>query len=180
MRSGAFWSVPHGAARVLMLLVCGRTEQQNGRLELTDAQALKFGLKSHELLARSMPALIEVGLVKQTRRIKRKARHAAHYAVTWWKVSFIDGVKLETPEPATHDYLRFARTDQQFKRAVIRSPRLSGDLTPIVGVTGSIHHPDLASESGSHHPDNRGTLKSLGGTSGKPAARGDDLHGFDS
>lgn len=167
MKSGAYWTISHGAARVLALLVLGETEQRNGRLELTDAQANEVGLRSHELLSRSMPELIRVGLVVQTRRIKRKARHAAHYAVTWWKIHFVDGVKLERPEPASHAYLRFARERRKFKVKKEKcSPRSSGDITPIVGVNGHNHRPDSASESVLHHPDDRGTLQIFGGTAG--------------
>ena len=167
MRSGAYWSISHGAARILTLLVCGRTEQQNGRYELTDTHAEKLGLRSHDLLARSMPELIRVGLVVQTRRVRRKAKHAAHYAVTWMKVYFIDGVKLDVPEPATHAYLRFERAARTFRGSTeIRSPRSSGNLTPTIGVKSRIHHPDSPTESASHHPDSRGTLKSLGGCTG--------------
>jgi hypothetical protein len=60
LKSDAYWSVSHGAARVLNLLIC-KPEQHNGRLELTDARALSMGLKSHDLVARSIPALIAAG-----------------------------------------------------------------------------------------------------------------------
>lgn len=135
MKSPACARIEHGAFRVLSVLVCGAHDKRNGRLELTERRAAEFGIKSHDLVWRSMRSLIDAGLVVVTRRVKRKARHPAHYAVTWWPIYFFEGTKLDKPEPARHSYLQVcaATSDHETPAA-----RLRVSLTPTNGAV----HPD--------------------------------------
>lgn len=159
----ALATAPHAAFRVLAILVVGKAKEKNGTMMCTDSYAAKFGLKSHGTVQAALTLLEKRGLIITTRRVQRMKRFAALYAVTWWPNYNRDGQPLTTPESPTHAYRNFApiMRVKKSKPKLDCSPRLSGDIAPIMRVETSIHHPDLPPNSSFDHPDNRANSKSL-------------------
>lgn len=150
----ALATAPHAALRVLTVLLVGKSRERNGTMMCSDSYAARFGITSHDTLTRSLELLQQRGLIVITRRVQRMRRFAALYAVTWWPIFYRDGQPITTPEPATHGYRDWTELD--------RSPRLSGDHAPTIGVMEAGHHPDLPPNSTNHHPDYRGNSENLG------------------
>jgi hypothetical protein len=164
-------TAPHAALRVLMILLMGKSKERNGTMMCSDSYATRFGMTSHDTLARSLELLESRGLIATTRRVQRMRRVAALYGVTWWPIYYRDGLPLPSPEPATYAYLNSNNTPTiGVKSELDSSPRLSGDDTPTIGVNGASHHPDLTPKSTFHHPDYRGNSKNLGAGGGDAGA----------
>ena len=109
LQSEALASAGHAVLRILAVLVCGKTEQSNGRLACSDSYARQFGITSHQTLTRSLRTLQERGLIVCTRRVARMRRHLTLYAVTWWPIYSRDGYPVNPPEPATREYLKWRK-----------------------------------------------------------------------
>jgi len=131
MEHPALTTASHPAFRLLVIMVAGRTPQQNGRLMCTDAYAAKFGLRSHDTVQRARLELVGRGLIVCTRRGQKLNKHAALWAVTWLPIYSRDGQPVEPPEPASHAYRSW---------------------TPATPASGVINGADLSG----HHPDQRG------------------------
>jgi hypothetical protein len=140
---------------VLAILLVGKAKERNGTLCCAESYARRFGLDSKDTVQRSLRLLEERGLIVVTRRVQRLRKHPTLWAVTWWPIAYRDGQPLDYPEPATNAFLKWEPEP--------RLPRLSGYVTPTIGVMDDAHHPDLPPKSGIHHPDYRGQSKNLGG-----------------
>lgn len=181
MEHPALATASHAAFRVLAIMLVGATPERNGRLMITDSYAAQFGLKSHDTLQRGREELEARGLIVCTRRVQRRMRWPALWAVTWWPINSRDGAPLDRPEPAAFAYLKWPpitppagaiptveqssfHPDGQgdaIRTCDCSSPRPSGYITPMAGVEARSHHPDSGPTRATHHPDGRGHSKSL-------------------
>ena len=95
MEHPALATASHAAFRVLAIMLVGATPERNGRLMITDSYAAQFGLKSHDTLQRGREELEARGLIVCTRRVQRRMRWPALWAVTWWPINSRDGAPLD-------------------------------------------------------------------------------------
>jgi hypothetical protein len=168
MQAPALASAGHAAFRILAILVAGKSRERNGTLMCSETYAARFGMDSKGTVSQALTQLEERGIIERTRRVAKFSKHATLWAVTWWPIHYRDGQPLAAPEPASHRYAQWQpitpHTGVKVSgRALKRSPRKSGEHTPVVGVESAIHHPDLGPFRANHHPDSRGHSKNLGG-----------------
>ena len=119
-----------------------------------------------------------------TQRVKKLKRFPTLWAVTWWPICYRDGQPLPQPQPASHAYTQWQadHSDGRSKRkpaSLDPSLRLSGSITPVVGVVDASHHSDLDPKTPSHHSDGRRNSYILVGVQG-PCSRPDVVNATDS
>jgi hypothetical protein len=157
MQSPALMSAPHAAFRVLAILVAGNVKERNGTFACSDSYAATFGIRSKDMLHRSLVELQARGLIVCTRPGMKLRLWPSLWAVTWWPIYNRDGQPLDRPENPTHAYTKWRPTKKKLH------PNSRGQVTPIVGVKDVELHPDLTPKSSRFHPDSRGNSRSGSG-----------------
>ena len=170
LMSPALATAPHAALRILTIMVVGRPRERNGLLACSESYAEKFGVTSSDTLRRSLTELLARQLITVTRPGKKLNRNPTLYAVTWWPIAYRNGEPLAVPEEPSHAYLQWQcitptigvsseRDDSENGKS---SLRLSGYVTPTIGVDDVRHHSDSVNGTAEHHSDGRGNSRFSG------------------
>ncbi|HTE40040.1 MAG TPA: helix-turn-helix domain-containing protein [Steroidobacteraceae bacterium] len=99
LESEACKSLDHAAFKILVILAAHYRGRNNGTQAITGTFAHRFGFKGRNTVYRSLRALVERGLLIQTRDGWRQKDHFALYAIGWEDITHRDGKPLDKPEP---------------------------------------------------------------------------------